>query len=43
VQDLMGYALYRAQIGKTHERSKPLKGFRGASVMEIVDDFRTDT
>lgn len=43
VQDAMGYALYRAQIGKKHESAKPLKGFGGAAVMEIVTDFRSDT
>lgn len=39
----MGYALYRAQVGKKHESAKPLKGFGGAGVMEIVEDFRGDT
>lgn len=29
VQDTMGYALYRAQIGAKHESAKPLKGFGG--------------
>ena len=43
VQDAMGYALYRAQIGKTHENAKPLKGFGGASIIEISEDFRSDT
>lgn len=43
VQDAMGYALYRAQLGRTHESAKPLKGFAGAGVVEIVEDFRTDT
>lgn len=39
----MGYALYRAQLGKMHEGAKPLKGFGGAGVIEIVEDFRSDT
>ena len=39
----MGYALYRAQVGKMHENAKPLKGFGGAGVVELVEDFRTDT
>jgi phage-related protein len=43
VKDTMGYALYRAQVGRTHESAKPLKGFGGTSVVEIVEDFRTDT
>lgn len=43
VQDAMGYALYRAQLGKTHESAKALKGFGGAGVVEIIGDYRTDT
>lgn len=39
----MGYALYRAQIGKKHEHAKPLKGFGGAGVLEIVTDHDGDT
>jgi len=43
VQDAMGYALYRAQIGEKHERAKPLKGFGGAGVLEIVTDHEGNT
>ena len=43
VQDKMGYALYRAQIGKKHEHAKPLKGFGGAGVLEIVTDHDGET
>lgn len=43
VQDSMGYALYRAQIGELHESAKPLKGFGGAGVVEIVENHSTDT
>ena len=42
VQDTMGYALYRAQTGGMHESAKPLKGFGGAGVVEIVEDYGTD-
>ncbi|MBX7114582.1 MAG: type II toxin-antitoxin system RelE/ParE family toxin [Myxococcaceae bacterium] len=35
----MGYALYRAQAGKKHLDAKPLRGFGGAGVLEVVDDF----
>ena len=42
VQDEMGYA-YRAQLGKIHTSAKPLKGFGGAGVIEIVESFRGDT
>ncbi|MFQ5561154.1 MAG: type II toxin-antitoxin system RelE/ParE family toxin, partial [Nitrospinota bacterium] len=43
VQDVMGYALDLAQHGKKADNTKPLKGFKGASVLEIVDDFDGDT
>jgi phage-related protein len=43
VQDLMGYALYRAQVGAKHDNAKPLKGFGGAGVLEIVADHVGDT
>jgi phage-related protein len=43
VQDVMGFALYQAQIGQIHTSTKPLKGFGGAAVLEIVDDHRGDT
>jgi phage-related protein len=43
VQDVMGYALYQAQQGKKAANAKPLKGFKGASVLEIVDDFDNST
>lgn len=39
----MGYALYIAQTGGKHQAAKPLKGFRGAGVLEIVDDYDADT
>ena len=43
VQNVMGYALYQAQIGERHHRAKPLKGFGGAGVLEIVADNLGDT
>lgn len=39
----MGYALYRAQCGEKHSDAKPLKGFKGASTLEMVEDFDGDT
>lgn len=39
----MGFALYQAQIGRMHGSAKPLKGFGGASVVEIVDEYQGDT
>ena len=32
----IGVALYVAQIGEVHPDAKPLKGFGGASVLEVV-------
>ena len=43
VQDVMGYALDLAQHGQKHPNAKPLRGFSGAGVLEIVDDFDGDT
>lgn len=43
VQDVFGYALYLAQVGKKHPDAKPLRGFGGASVLEVVEDHRSDT
>lgn len=39
VQDHVGYALYQAQCGEKHEDAKPLKGFGGAGVLEVVTAF----
>jgi len=33
----MGYGLYVAQKGGKHPDAKPLKGFRGAGVIEIIE------
>jgi phage-related protein len=43
VHDMMGYALYLAQTGGKHQSAKPLKGFGGAKVLEITDDYDGDT
>lgn len=42
VQDEIGYALHLAQAGEKPDSAKPLQGFPGVSVMEIVEDFNTD-
>lgn len=39
----MGYALYLAQMDNKHLDAKPLKGFGGAGVLEIVADHDGDT
>ena len=43
VKDVMGYALYQAQVGRKAHSAKPLAGFGGAGVLEIVEDHQTDT
>lgn len=43
VQDVMGHALDIAQQGKKYLEAKPLKGFGGAGILEIVDDYAGDT
>lgn len=43
VQDGFGYALHLAQIGEKHSTAKPLKGFSGAGVLEIVENFEGNT
>ena len=43
VKDVTGYALYLAQLGDKHPRAKPLQGFGGAGVLEVVADHDGDT
>jgi phage-related protein len=43
VKDSIGFALYVAQQGGKHRDAKPLRGFGGAGLLEIVDDFDGDT
>jgi phage-related protein len=43
VKRTIGYALYVAQMGGKHPDAKPLRGFGGASVLEVVDDLAGDT
>jgi phage-related protein len=38
----IGQALYAAQQGETDPAAKPLKGFGGTRVMEIIERHRTD-
>lgn len=43
VRTTFGQALYDAQTGGKHPHAKPLKGFGGAGVLEVVDDHDGDT
>ncbi|MEI8153990.1 MAG: type II toxin-antitoxin system RelE/ParE family toxin [Hyphomicrobiales bacterium] len=42
VQSNVGHALYTAQCGETDPSAKPLKGFGGTAVMEIVERHAGD-
>ena len=43
VQDVFGFALHLAQSGQKHPDTKPLKGFAGAGVLEVVENYKRDT
>jgi phage-related protein len=43
VQRAVGLALFAAQLGEMPPDAKPLKGFGGAGVLELVEDHRGDT
>lgn len=40
VKDVFGFALHQAQLGARHIDAKPLKGFGGAGVLEVLTDDR---
>lgn len=42
VKDEVGYALWLAQNGQKHRDAKPLSGFGGAGVLEIVESHQGD-
>jgi phage-related protein len=43
VRRTMGFALWLAQGGGKHANAKPLKGFGGARVLEVVEDHDGNT
>ncbi len=43
VRQAVGFALFQAQLGGKHTNVKPLKGFGGASVLEVVERYDSDT
>lgn len=43
VREEAGYALYVAQKGDKHSSVKPLKGYKGAGILEIVEDHNKNT
>lgn len=42
VRKAIGFALYQAQEGGKYINAKPLKGFSGAGVLEVVEDYDGD-
>lgn len=43
VRRAFGVSLFAVQLGETPPSAKPLKGFRGAGVLELIEDHRGDT
>ena len=43
VQRSVGFALRFAQAGVTPDHVKPLRGFKGASVLEVIEDHDGNT
>jgi phage-related protein len=43
VKRVIGFAIRIAQKGGKHPDAKPLKGFKGAGVLEIMSDFDGNT
>ena len=43
VKQDVGHALFEAQQGQKSESAKPLKGFGGAGVLEIIERFDRET
>jgi len=43
VKRFFGVALFAAQVGGKHPEAKPMKGFTGSGVLEVVEDYNTDT
>ena len=43
VVDVFGFALHLAQTGKKHNQARLMKGFGGAGVQEVAEDYMGDT
>jgi phage-related protein len=42
VKAVFGFAIFQAELGEKHPNAKPLKGFGGSGVLEVVEDHRGD-
>jgi len=43
VKDVFGHAIDLAQAGGKHQDARAMSGFGSAGVLEVVEDFRSDT
>jgi phage-related protein len=43
VKQVFGAAIYYAQRGGKHPQASPMKGYKGAGILEIVEDHDRDT
>lgn len=43
VKDVFGHAIDLAQAGGKHQDDKAMSGFGSAGVLEVVEDYRSDT
>ena len=43
VRDVFSHGIKMASIGENPTGSKPLRGFGGASVVELIEDYKSDT
>ena len=43
VKDVFGHAIDLAQAGGKHRDAKAMSGFSSAGVLEVVEDYRSDT
>lgn len=43
VRNEVGHALYLVQIGRKPKNAKPMQGYGGAAVLELREDFDSDT
>ncbi|MBN1629243.1 MAG: type II toxin-antitoxin system RelE/ParE family toxin [Thermoleophilia bacterium] len=42
IRQVIGYALFLAQMGDKHPSAKPLRGHRGAGVLEVAEEYLGD-
>jgi phage-related protein len=43
VRRTFGFALFAAQLGEMPPEAKPLRGFRGAGVLELIENYDRNT